>query len=435
MQLSKTKLIIATVLALVLILGTVAYADPEDGWKGYGLNIISGSKISIISEDVSIELQKDRLAYDGEFLIRNYSNSAVRAVLGIPVQGIDAVSITEKNSSIKWKKRSLTSLHNEFNVENLIPQEDYWYVFNLNLIPGETKLLNIELEAAQLQEESGSYSFTYFNDRKPEFSNQVEKSSLYIRFSAFEPYNIIALQGVDPDRIGVKGDILLRTQAEDADAVAIKYMDVTQAVMNRLLSSAMHKPREIALAFTGKNYSKASTLCDEYMNSLSDSQISQEEIQFVKAESLRRLRNYDKYLSIVEAMDYSKLYPSELKSKIYMDRMSIYIEQQNQEKLAGLYKELEQDTSESTQLLKTWIGSSGIFDTVQVNRDNIFQQIQQSEQKPEQYSSKFGYWYSAAINYRYTPIILFSSGLLLGLLLKKLSFKRKRKKSMYIYRM
>jgi hypothetical protein len=431
--LSKIKILIL-VLVLSVSFASTVYSDTTDGWKGYGLYNINDSKITILNEDVGVEIVKDRLNYNGEFLIRNYSNAVVKATLGMPVQGIDKIILQEKNTAIKWKKRSFVSMQNEFGMETRIPKEEFWYVFNLTLNPGETKILTVSLEAAQQLEEKYSYTFTYYNDRKLGFSNQVEKTSLYIALSNFKPYNILSVQGFDPGLMGVKGDILVKTVEENTDTIAIKYMDVTQALLSKLQSSAMYKPREIALTFLGKNYIKTSSLCDEYLKNPIDSGISTEEIMFIKGESLRRLQNYEKYLSIVETMDYSKLFPLELKNKILLDRMTIYIEQQSNDKLIDLYSELEKDTTESTQVLKAWIKNSSIYGASQLNKDILIKQVEE-DKKQEQEGLKLMQLYEKAMDFKYTPIILFTAGLLFGLTIRMFGFKRKRKKSNYIYRM
>jgi hypothetical protein len=434
MQLNKIKIIIILVLVLSVAFASVVYSDTVDGWKGYGLYNINDSKITMINEDINVELLNDRLTYTGEFLIRNYSSAVVKATVGMPVQGIDKITLLEKNTAIKWKKRSFISMQNEFGVENRIPKEEFWYVFNITLNPGETKLLNMSLEAAQLKEEDG-YTFTYYNDRKLGFSNYVEKTSLYIRMANFQPYNVLSVQGFDPTLMGVKGDVILKTTEDDTSIVSIKYMDITKALTDKFLGSALYKPKEIAQVFLGKNYTKASTLCDEYLKNPIDSAITVEEILFIKAESMRRLQNYDKYLSIVENMDYSKLYPLELRNKILMDRMTVYMEQKNNDKLLSLYNELEQDTSESTQILKAWIRNSSIYGTSLLSKDNLIEEIEKEENGTLQKSTEFEQWYEKSMEYKYTPVIIFAAGLLLGLILRMFRSKKRRKKSNYIYRM
>jgi hypothetical protein len=435
MRLSKIRiLIVVLVLVLSLSFASAVHSDTIDGWKGYGLYNINDSKITIINEDVNVELLNSRLTYNGEFLIRNNSNAVVKATLGMPVQGIDYIKLMEKSTVIKWKKRSLISMQNEFGMENRIPKEQFWYVFNLVLNPGETKLLNMSLEAVQLQEEKDSYTFTYYNDRKLGYSNHMDKTSLYIGISNFQPYNVLSVQGFDPASMGIKGDIALKAVDENTETVSIKYMNVTKVLMDKLQASTMYKPREIALAFLGKNYSKTSSLCDEYLKNPTDSGISEEEIMFIKGESLRRLHNYDKYLSIVENMDYSKLYPIELENKIIMDRMTIYIEQQNNSKLATLLNELEQNTSESTKILNAWIKNSSIYGAAQLNKDNEIKEVSNVDNIIIQNSSKLEQWYKKAMDYKYTPIIIFAAGLLLGLTIRMFR-TRKRRKSNYIYRM
>lgn len=435
MQLNKIKILVIFVLVLSVSFASVVYSDTADGWKGYGLYNINDSKITMLNEDVNIELQNGRLAYTGEFLIKNFSSTVVKATVGMPVQGIDKITLLEKNTVMKWKKRSFISMQNEFGVENRIPKEEFWYVFNITLNPGETKLLNMDLEAVQLKEEDGSYTFTYYNDRKLGFSNQMEKTSLYIRMANFQPYNVLAVQGFDPGLMGVKGDVILKTTEDDTNIVAIKYMDTTKALTDKFQGSALYKPKEIAQVFLSKNYNKASTLCDEYLKNPIDSSITQEEILFIKAESMRRLQNYDKYLSIVENMDYSKLYPIELRNKIQMDRMTVYMEQKNNDKLLSLYNELEQDTSEGAQILKTWIKNSSIYGTSLLSKDNLIEEIKKEENSTMGNSTKFEQLYEKSMDYKYTPIIIFAVGLLLGLILRMFKSKKRRKKSNYIYRM
>lgn len=434
MRLNKIKIIIF-VLVLSLSFASTVYSDTTDGWKGYGLYNINDSKITILNEDVNVELVNDRLAYSGEFLIRNDSDAIVKATVGMPVQGIDKITLMEKNTVIKWKKRSIASMQNEFGMENRIPKEEFWYVFNVTLNPGETKLLNLSLEAAQQKEEKGSYTFSYYNDRKLGFSNQMEKTSLYIGIADFQPYNILSVQGFDPGSMGVKGDIIFKTVDDNTDTVAIEYMDITKALMDKLRASAMYKPREIALAFSGKNYNKTSLLCDEYLKNPIDSGISKEDIMFIKAESLRRLQNYDKYLNIVETIDYSKLYPIELKNKILLDKMTIYIEQESNDKYINLYNELEHDTSESAQILNAWVKNSSIYGASQINKVDQIEQIEKEDNTTEQKSLKLQQWVEKAMDYKYAPIIIFASGLLLGIILSIFRLKRKRRKSKYIYRM
>ena len=436
MQFNKIKiLIMILVLVLSLSFTSTVYADTTDGWKGYSLYNINDSKVTIINEDVNIELLKGRLAFTGEYLIRNNSSTTTKATVGIPAQGIDKITLIEKNTSIKWRKRSLASMQNEFGMETRIPKEEFWYVFNITLSPGETKLFNLNLEAVQQKEDKGSFTFTYYNDRKLGFSNQMEKTSLYIGVADFEPYNVLSVQGFEPGLMGVKGDIVLKAAGEKVDTVAIEYMDVTKALMDRLHASAMYKLREIALVYSGKNYIKAAALCDEFLKNSIDAGISVEEIKFIKAESLRRLQNYDEYLKIVDNIDYSKLNPLELKNKILMDKMTIYTEMQNHDKLKSLLNELEQEPSESAQILKAWIKNSNIYGSSQLNNENQEDVIIKEDDVSVLNNTKLEQIYKKALDYKYTPIILFATGLLLGLILSLFRFKRKRKKSNYIYRM
>ena len=434
MQLNKSKLIVT--LIFVLVLTSMVYAEPTEEWKGYGLYTIGSSKISIVSEDVSVELLKDRLNYSGEFVIRNTANEAIKATIGIPVQGIEKITLYERNTSIKYKIRTLGSLQNEFGLQGELPKEGSWYVFSITLNPNESKLYKLSFEAARAADEQNAYSFTYFNDRNLGFSNQVEKSSLYIDIFGFQPYNILSLEGMDAAQLGIKGAAFVKKNAGSASTIYLKYADIDKSATEKLLVSAMYKPKEIANAFIGANYNKVPALCDDYLKNPLDSQISQEQIQYVKAESYRKLQYSDRYLSLVEAMDYSKLYPAALKYKVIYDRMVIYHEQGHQDKLAKLYQELERDDSPNAKILLRWVNNSGLFASVPESEISVFNPLLTEPEKPAaDADSKLQSLYKQAMAFKYTPVILFAMGLVLGLVLKKFRIKRRRKKSMYLYRM
>lgn len=425
---------IVSIFILVLMMSTAVFADTAESWKGYGLYNIGGTGVSIISEDVNLSADMDKLSYSSEIIIRNTGTANVKAVIGMPAPGIEKITLNERNTNYKYKKRTYGSLQNEFNIQGRLPQEESWYVYTINLTGGETKLLNLSFDTTAQSDEQNAYSFIYFNDRNLGFSNQADKSSLYIDISKFKPYNILELEGLNAGQIGIKGQAFVKKNSSNVSTIYFKYTDIDKAALSKLQVSAMYKPKDIASNFLAANYSKAITLCDEYSQNPLDSQISTEQIHYIKAESQRKLQITDKYLTAVENMDYSKLYPSELKYKILFDRMNIYMEKQEQEKLSAIYKELEEDSTPNAKYLLEWINNSALYYPVDSKTESVFNQLQGDTKENAVKLSKIEQIYQMAMDFRYTPFILFAVGLLLGLLLKKGSVKKKRKKSMYLFR-
>lgn len=436
MQLSKFKFLfaIAFIGVFSLIFTSAVYSDSQNGWKGYGLYNLSNSKIEVLQEDSSIEIENNKLQYNGEFVIKNTTNAETRVTLGVSASGVEKISMQDKGSYVKWKKRSIESLQNEYKLENQLPQENYWYVFNITLNPAETRIINVNINAVQLLDEQGTYTISYFGDRKMGFPNNAEKSSLYIEMNGFESYNILSLKGLNPTDISKKGEILVQTDESNMEAITIKYKNVEQQAVDKLLKSPMQKVREIALTYSDKNYEKVTALCDAYMKNPSDKDISSEQIQFIKAESLRKLNKLDKYLELAETIDYSRLYPAELRNKIYLDRLDIYIEQQSQDKIDNLSKELYLLSEESTEFLTAWMEDHGYFDISEPVSEDLNEnkaEVQSSGQTAEIIKK----WYGQIISMPYTPLAIFLFGLVLGLLLRKPPRSRRRRSSRYIYRM
>jgi hypothetical protein len=422
------------VFILMMTMSAAVFADPMEGWKGYGLYPIGGTGVTIVREEVSISTHMDKLSYSSKITIRNNGTGNVKAAIGMPVQGIEKIDLNEKNTKYKYKKRTIGSLQNEFNIQDRLPQEESWYVFTIALKGGETKLLDLSFDTVTQEDEQNTYSFTYFNDRNLGFFNHADKSSLYIDISNFKPYNLIELEGLNAGQIGIKGDAFIKKNSSNVSTVYIKYTDIDKAALGKLQVSAMYKTKDIASNFLADNYSKAIMLCDEYAQNPLDSQISAEQIQYIKAESQRRLGYEDKYLTAVENMDYSRLYPSELKYKILYDRMNLYIENQQKEKLVAAYKELEEDASPHAKYLVDWMNSHTVFNPADNKIQNVFNPLQGDGSSNTARASKLQQIYKQVMDYSYTPYILFAAGIILGLLLKRGRAKKKRRKSMYLFR-
>lgn len=437
MRLSKMKLTMVLVFLLIFTctFTSAVYSDSPNGWKGYGLFNISNPKVTIMKEDVNIELTKDKLHLNAEYVIRNTTNIEAKVTLGVPANGIERLSLMEKGYFIKWKKRSLESLQYEFDIDNQLPQENYWYVFNVTLNPAEARVLSISMDAAQQYDSKGVYTVGYFADRKLGYSNKAEKSTIYIKVKDFEPYNILSVKGLDPNDMGKRGEISLEGNESSIEAISIQHKAVFDQAIDRLMRSPMYKSREIALAFQDKNYDKASSLCDEYLKNPNDEQISKEQISLIKAESLRRLYKYERYLEIVEHMDYTKLYPAELKNKVYLDRVNVYHALGNSDKTISLSKELAQQTDEGTEYLMAWLEGNGYFNISEEDKANLEKENKDKEQASGQPGAIVLHWYRVIIGFPYTPYIMFTAGLLTGLLIRSGNAKRKKRKSMYVYRM
>lgn len=429
----KIKVII--IMTFILIFGAFVFAEPTEGWKGYGLYNLNDAKMTILKETVRIEPSGDLLHYQGEFLLKNLNGGYIKAILGMPAAGIEKITIADKSTSVKWKKRSLESITNEFDLENQIPQEGFWYVFNISLDPWETKTVKIQFDAVLQQDEEQAYTIDYLNDRKLGFNNEVNKSILSIEIPDFQPYNITSLSGIKPGRIGLDGGIYIHTALDGIDHFEIKYFDVIKAALNRLEASAMRNPKSIAKEFSNGNYMKVITLCDEYIANPVDSQISKEQVLFFKAESLRRLQNYENYLNIVETMDTSSLIPAQLKSKIDYDRMFVYTEQNQQEKLQNLYQQLDQNSSEATKIILQWIDSSPLFGASLQNNSAMLKPAENQSQDTAESKSKLSLWYQTVLDFKFTPVIIFVAGIIIGMMLKRARIKRRRRNSMYLYRM
>lgn len=436
MRLSNIKFPVVLIIVIVLAMtfNLAVYSDVKDGWKGYGLYNINDSKIKILQENTKLELQNGKIKLDGEYVIKNMTDKELRVSLGTPVNGIENISMLEDGNKIKWRKRSFNGLQSEFKVLNRLPQEAYWYVFNITLNPQETRTLSLKFDAIQQLDEEGAYFVSYFGDRKLGFSNQAEKSSLYIKIGSFEPYNILTVKGVNPSDIGKNGEILLEANEENIKEIRIRQKNLTAQAIDRLSKSRNSKLREAVSVFKTENYDKAVYLCDEYMKNPSDEKISNEQILFIKAESLRRQQKYEPYLQLIETIDYNKLYPTELKNKLYFDKANIYLEKNEQDKLNDFLEELYDMPDESTGVLTAWMKNNGFSITSDTNIEKPLEDNNGNKQLQKTPTAIILEYYDKIMDLPYTPVILFLAGVLCGLFLRKTTNRKKRKRYTYKYR-
>ncbi|HYE84061.1 MAG TPA: hypothetical protein VEG39_18095 [Clostridia bacterium] len=432
----KIRILIFTVLVVVISAAAV-YADRVDtGWKGYGLYNLNKSQVIIYNESDTITINGEDVSAVYEYTITNKSGKNITVNFGYPDNGIYKFSVHDGSKFLSYKTRNPDYLVSNYGVENLQTPDGRWYLFNMVFTPDQTRTIKVTIGAEMKKEDNDTYKLSFFKDRNYSYAIKSEKTSFSLKLADFKPYSVYELDGIKPGEISAEGSITLSFDKSYGNGASIRYQPIDRMAAGKVNASTYKKPKAIVKAFNEKKYNDAVTLCDEYIKSPADSSLNLEQVKYIRAESSRLLGKYDEYLSAVEQLDISKLYPGRIRYKILLDRLDAYSNLNNDEGIGNILKGLIPEIQQSNPYLLYWLDQNGY--TLSENEQVDAAALTEPENPVISKKSKGFDILGALINFitalresRWTYTIL---GLLVGFLLGRFTKRGKRKKSVYLFR-
>lgn len=422
---------------LVIMSATIIHADRVDtGWKGYGLYNLNKSEVIIQSEMDTVTINGGNVAAVYEYTIKSNSAKDITVNFGYPDNGIYKFSIHDGSKFLSYKTRDTAYLKTNYGAEGLQTPDGRWYLFNMVFTPGQTRTIKVSLEAEMKKAENDSYSLSFFKDRGYAYAIPSEKVQLNLKLSNFKPYSIFELDGIRPEEISNDGVAALSHSGNYGSGASMKYQPVDRMAIDRLYASEYKKPKAIVRAFNAQNYQEALTLCNEYISAPSDSRLNLEQVKFVKAECSRLLKNHQEYISAVEQLDITKLYPDRIRYKVLLDRINAYDAMNNDAAIDSILKQLIPETQQSYPYLNYWLAQNGF-------------ELTKAEEKDEEVAASAGNpviskpgkgldilggvlkLLTALRESHWTYALL---GLLVGIIIGRISRKGKKRKSIYLFR-
>lgn len=433
---NRIKILIFTVLIVVMSASAV-YADQIDtGWKGYGLYNLNKSEVSISNESDTVTINGSKVTAVYEYTIKNNTGKNITVNFGYPDNGIYKFSVNDGSKYLSYKTRNTSYLKNNYGVQNLQTSGDRWYLFNMTFSPDQSRTIKVSIEAEMKMAENDTYTLNFFKDRSYPYAIVCESAWLTLKLEDFKPYNIIELEGIKPESISADGVTTLSYSGGNGAGTSIIYQPVDNMAVEKLNASAYKKPKAIFRAFDSKSYSEAINLCDEYISSPADGKLSLEQVKFVKAESIRLQGNDTEYISLIEQIDISKLYPGRIKYKVLIDKLAAFDAMNNDEAINEILAQLIPETQQSYPYLNTWLSLNGY-------------KLKESEPPAAEInthaentaSSRAGKGFDilgavlklfvAVRGSRLTYVVI---GLIIGFVLGRLTKRGKRRKSVYLFR-
>ncbi|KUO71780.1 MAG: hypothetical protein APF77_18705 [Clostridia bacterium BRH_c25] len=433
---NKIKVLIFTVLVVVLSAAAV-YADRVDtGWKGYGLYNLNKSEVIISNESDIVTINGGNAAAVYEYTIKNNSGKNITVNFGYPDNGIKKFNVHDGSKYLSYKTRDTAYLKTNYGVQNLQTPEVRWYLFNMVFTPDQTRTIKVNIEVEMKKEENDTYGLSFFKDRSYSYAINSEKTDFTLKLEDFKPYNIYELDGIKPEEISSEGVIALSYGGSYGSGVSLRYQPIDKMAVERVNASTYKKPKAIVKAFDAKNYDEALKLSDEYIAEPADSRLSLEQVKYIRAESIKLLNNSDEYLSAVEQLDISKLYPGRIRYKVLVDRLEAYNAVNNDEGIDKILEELIPEIQQSYPYLLYWLDQKGYRLSESEQEDPG---IATHTENAANASSRKSFDILGAVivllttlrESRWTYTVL---GLLVGFILGRFSKRSKRKKSVYLFR-
>jgi len=433
---NRVKLLIFTVLIIVISIATVSADSADTGWKGYGLYNLNKSQVSISDESDTVTINGGNVTAIYEYTIKNNSGKNITVNFGYPDNAIYEFGVNDGSKFLNYKTRNTEYLKSNYGVENLQTPDGRWYLFNMAFTPGQTRTIKVSIKAAMKETENDAYGLSFFKDRNYSYAIPSEKVKLILKLDNFKPYNIFELEGVNGEDISDEGVLTLSYTGSYGSGVSIGYQPVEKMAIQRLNASTYKKPKAIVKAFNAKSYEEALTLCNEYISAPSDSSLNPVQVKYVKAECQRLLGNNNEYLSTMEQLDISKLYPERIRYKVLLDRLSSYNAVKNDEGINMILKELIPETRQNYPYLSYWLDKNGY--KLAESKQEDMDETNGSGKAVNTASSKSFDILGAVIKLitvlkesRWTYVIL---GLLIGFIIGRLTKRNKKNKSVYLFR-
>lgn len=356
----RNRTLVLLMFVLISCIGRVYGDNADSGWKGYGLYNLSKSGITVVNESDTVKISGADVEAVYEYTIKNDSNRDIVASLGIPNNDISKFSIHDGSKYLRYWKTNAGYVKDNYGLEDLQNYKNGWYIFNMVFAPEQARTIKVSIEAEMKKAENDTYSVGIFKDRSYPYTALSQKVSYRLNFEDFRPYNVVSIEGLQPEQVSYEsGEINLSYEGNYGGGALITYQPVDKMTVDKLGASAYKKPKAIAKAFLGGNYQDAITYCDEYMESPSDKNLSIEQVKFIKAESLRLSGKKQEYLEALNDIDTAKLYPGRIRYKLLLDRLETYDSLNNSEEMNKILEELIPETKGSYPYLFYWLDSNG----------------------------------------------------------------------------
>lgn len=432
----KRLLSLIVILIMLFSFQTITADNGDTGWDGYDVYILNNFDVKLSSKNIKIEIDDDKLAFNGEYVITNKSEKIVEVVLGLPSKYVENLTIGDKGNILKFYKRNKSYIEKNYISEHL-PDSEKWSTVSLWLKGNESRLISIKYDSKVTNDSKGIYKIRYSNFDEM-YNPEISKT--LIIFNSFKPYNIICTSGIEVEKSIYSRDAqLLFDISDNSYEIEIDYELTDKLAVDRFDFSQSNKLKNIANLFRIKDYEAVIASCNEYLAKPSDTSLNINQVKFIKAEALRKIVRFDEYLDIIKSIDLSKLYPERLKYKILYDIDEILNGEVEDPNIFNILNTIQKDALDNEEFLGKWMM---YYEKDYVNTNNQIETNTRKEEDPDKENviSKYVSFlrlnkvYDFIREFKYLNIIVIIVVFFIGFLLGRKSMKKKSNISYYTFK-
>ena len=348
---------ISILLAIIMICTfSTTLADEENIWNGYDVQILNTYDIQLVGQNSAIEINEDKLIYNGEYVIKNLTQNTLEAILGLPSNNLENLQITEKGNPVKYYNRNKSYIEDRYPLD-ILPKASKWHTASLWFKANETKVINVRYESKLKNDSKGMYSIRYHKNKDLVYS---DASTIVLSLYDFYPYNVLDTIGITEEKTVLSGNKRLTMEVnKGSEILGLDYELVDKLSVDRFDFSSDKKLKNIAASFRKKDYESVNTLCDEYLNNPTDPTFNSNQIKYIKAEAYRKQADFSKYVEYIKDLNYNMLYPSRLKYKILYDLDQTIEKDVSDLELLDIMKTLQTQAKEDNEYINKWMETAG----------------------------------------------------------------------------
>ncbi|HZJ83486.1 MAG TPA: hypothetical protein VFD57_06730 [Clostridia bacterium] len=387
----RKPFLIFLILLLILVPTLSHAAQVPLEIQGRSVYIPDETQIELVSYNAFLRIRTGFSSGNTSMVIRNKnSNEPVKFQMGMPVQ-IDSISNIKDLSVVSDGKGIKVIQRNTLNNPPSDKEVDVktWYVWDVSMEPGETKLIEssfafdnkLELDGTELI----SFPLTFLEN----WSGGIKNLQVVADLDFYPPYAFDPMPSISPVQYDNDGRLTFRfnnihSLPGNLD-LSFKPIDVVISKYINANSESNKDIDEILDTYKNKSYDKTILLIDEFLSS--EEVLMVNEMKYIKGLCYQSLYDLDKALTLFNELEtnpgFGQVLSRTIKNKIIYDKFSLIKAQSDGDEEALEYLISKQDSITNNDIFASWIEREVILLTPPIIEEISEEETSEPEEEEE----------------------------------------------------
>lgn len=332
--------------------------------KNKNVYVPDETDVELISYNVFIRIRTGVSFANAYLVVKNPDiDDPVTFKMGMPVQldnvsKVRDLSVTADGDLLKVIQRSsLKKPPTEKKVD-----VKRWYVWDVSLDPGESKVLECSFSFDNKLEPSGTELISYPLDFLEHWSGKIQSIQIVTDLDFYGPYVFDPISPVSPNQYDDVGRLTYRwdsyQSAPSTFELSFNPMDTVITKYIESESDSNKEIRSILEAYRNKSYFKAISLIHDFL-AASEDVVLLSELKYLEALCYQNLSETDKALNLFDQLEpnpgFGESLSDVIKNKIIYDKTTIYKNQVDGDKKAFDYLTSLGEPNTHNRVFSLWL--------------------------------------------------------------------------------